>query len=175
MKSISKIKSNAVGYDSVSIKFLKLVKIYFVEALAHMFNHSINEKAYADIWKILIVRPIPKVVNPKVMKKVRPVGSVVPKLLTNIVNERMSGFLEREKMIVPQQSGFRTNHSCTTALLKDSEDIWENISLGKVTILVLLDIKSAYPSVSHDLMLHILKKNGFTDDVVGWFDSFSQE
>ena len=64
--------------------------------------------------------------------------------------------IENKKILDPYQSGFRKGHSCTTALLKITEDIRREIDVGKCTILVLLDFKNAFGSVNHSLLLHKL-------------------
>lgn len=46
------------------------------------------------------------------------------------------------------------------------------IANNELTILVLLDIKSAYPSVSHDLLLEVLKSIGMQQTSLNWFMAF---
>lgn len=60
-----------------------------------------------------------------------------------------------------RQSGFRRNHSCTTALLNISESIKSAIYRKKVVIYVALDIKSAFPSVPHSALLKVCESYGF--------------
>ena len=45
------------------------------------------------------------------------------------------------------QSGFRTNHSTETALLKILNDIRCNLDNHKLTVLVLLDLTAAFDTV----------------------------
>lgn len=47
-----------------------------------------------------------------------------------------------------------------------------NIAANKITILVLLDIKSAYPSVSHELLFHVLHNCGFGNNAIEWIKCF---
>lgn len=54
------------------------------------------------------------------------------------------------------QSGFRKGHSCHTAILKVVEDIRTNLRKNLITIAVLLDFRSAFPSVDHQILGKIL-------------------
>lgn len=56
--------------------------------------------------------------------------------------------------------------------MRVSEDVRLNIFEDKLTIMTLLDIKSAYPSVSHQLLIHILKSLGFDNNSLKWIISF---
>ena len=40
-KSVIKIKSNAVGFDAVNLKFIKLILPDVLQVLTHIFNHII--------------------------------------------------------------------------------------------------------------------------------------
>lgn len=57
-------------------------------------------------------------------------------------------------------------------MIRVSEDIRTNIAENKLTILALLDIKSAYSSVSHELLFYILSKNGFDASAIEWIKCF---
>lgn len=56
--------------------------------------------------------------------------------------------------------------------MRVSEDIRMNIKNNKVTVLVVLDIKSAYPSVSHEMLIKILNNYGISYDSQKWIESF---
>lgn len=48
----------------------------------------------------------------------------------------------------------------------------KSLQNNRVVILVLFDIKSAYPSVSHELLLHCLKGIGFCERALKWKSCF---
>lgn len=88
-----------------------------------------------------------------------------------MLNSQLKKFIESNNILTRYQSGFRDNHSCTTALMRVSEDIKLSMARNEFTILVLLDIKSAYPSVSHELLLHVLKSVGMQHASIEWTKS----
>lgn len=84
----------------------------------------------------------------------------------------MNGYLEENKILTEHQSGFRNKHSCTTAILKLTEDMHQSIARGKCIVLVLLDFANAFGSVDHDTLIQILKGVGVRDMSIEWFKSF---
>ena len=57
-----------------------------------------------------------------------------------------------EKMFfIPE--GFRSNHSTNTTLIDVTEYILNNMNEGKVTGAIFLDLKKAFDTVSHKLLL----------------------
>ena len=65
--------------------------------------------------------------------------------------------LHMHNLLDPYQSGFRTGHSTTTALLKVTEDIREAMDPRELTVLTLLDFSKAFDTVDHDLLIQKLK------------------
>jgi hypothetical protein len=82
------------------------------------------------------------------------------------MNSQVTGYLESNALLHERQSGFRKNHSCTTALLNISESIRSALNRKKIVIFVSLDIKSAFPSVPHDALLKVCKSYGFNDNAL---------
>lgn len=64
--------------------------------------------------------------------------------------------------IIPAtQSGFRSNHCCTTALLEIVDNIISSTDQQKLTTLVLLDYTKAFDRINHQLLLAMLHYYGF--------------
>ena len=67
---------------------------------------------------------------------------------------------------------FRTLHSTVTALL-EATDTWAyNIDKGKINALVFLDLKKAFDTVNHDVLLSKLNNYGIKDIPHKWFTSY---
>lgn len=172
--ALHKITSDAVGHDGIGRKFLKLVLPHFLDEIVRIFNHSMKTGTLPEVWKMAIIRPICKVNNPMSPADTRPItiNSVMLKIMVYILNAQLKLFIESNDILSPLQSGFRNHHSCTTAMVKVSDDVRSSIALNKVTVMVLLDIKSAYASVSHALILHIMKHIGMGPKSLKWLENF---
>jgi len=86
---------------------------------------------------------------PKPSGDLRPI-SILPflsKAIEKIMQIQITNYLDRKKILNDCQSGFRKNHSCTTALLNVVEDIRSNIDSNLFCILILLDHSKAFDSV----------------------------
>lgn len=174
MAAIGQIKSTAVGADNVSIKFLKMIIKFFIDPILHIFNYSLEKSVFPHLWNLVRIRPIKKIPNPKTPSDTRPitVNSIFTKIFTSALNTQLKSFIDENDILSPYQSGFRNKHSCTTALIRVCEDIRWAIANNEITILVLLDIRSAYPSVSHGLLLHVLKSVGTQAVSLQWIKAF---
>ena len=71
------------------------------------------------------------------------------------------------------QSAYRREHSTETALLRVVDDILHNMNRQHVTILVLLDLSSAFDTVDHDIMICPLDMSfGITGTALQWLRSY---
>ena len=85
------------------------------------------------------------------------------------LNEHMS----ENALHIPQQSGYKSNHSCETVLLKILNDVLIALDSGCCSILLLLDLSAAFDLVDHDELVSTLQYEiGLEDKVLKWFSSF---
>lgn len=154
-RAIFSIKSSAIGLDKINLKFIKIILPYFLESITHFFNFCISNSVFPSVWKIAKVIPISKIKTPSELKDFRPI-SILPclsKAFEIIVKNQIIMHLDSNNLNENYQSGFRTNHSTTTALLNICDDIRRNIDKKEGTLLVLLDFSSAFISVDHIILL----------------------
>jgi len=94
------------------------------------------------------------------------------KILEKVVVEQLTLFLENHELFDKFQSGFRKKHSTETALLKVCSDIMTADS-KKYTVLVLLDLSSAFDTIDHNIMINRLRDLvGMSGSVLKWFSSY---
>ena len=69
-----------------------------------------------------------------------------------------------------QQCGFRKVHSTELAVLSFTDSIRRSMDQGLLTGAVFIDLRKAFDTVDHDLLLEKLTKGyGVTGKELGWF------
>lgn len=96
IEAVQRVSSNAIGHDGVPIKFLKITLQYFMNAIIHMFNFSLETCTFPDAWNEIIIKPIGKVTEPKEISQTRPISnnSVMTKLFTSVCNNQIKEYIE---------------------------------------------------------------------------------
>lgn len=171
------IGSNATGCDNIPISFIKLLSPFILPVLVHLFNTIIDTDTFPSCWKKAIVTPIPKSSNPTEPKDFRPI-SVLPavsKILEKILLAQISDYLESSNpaLLAKHQSGYRKNHSTTTALTKVVHDIYGGFDNNCCTVMVLVDFSVAFNSVNHRKLRGKLEREfGLSDSACNLLSSF---
>ena len=76
-------------------------------------------------------------------------------------------------MLSKFQSGFRPKHCTVTALIEMCDEWLENMDNGKLNGVVFLDIKNAFDSKNHGILLNKMKKRfGISSIELKWFKSY---
>jgi hypothetical protein len=71
------------------------------------------------------------------------------------------------------QSGFHKGHSTETLLVRSLSDIYGPIDRSQVTLLALFDVRAAFDTVDHDILLRRLSTSfGLSGNFLDWFGSF---
>ena len=72
--------------------------------------------------------------------------------------------LNKYNLIHPNQSGFRENYSCHTALIQMVDKWLMNINKKEVTGVVFADLAKAFDVINHSLLLKKLALYGVSDN-----------
>ena len=152
----NKLKKNSVGLDNINPKFLKILLPYLLPYILNLFNTIIMTSKYPSSWKNAKVIPVPKSNN-----EFRPISilSYLSKVFESLMHEQINNFLLLNKFLTDKQSGYRSNHSCITALLKVTEDLRARIDDNEIAFLVLLDHSKAFDTIDHNVLISKLLLN----------------
>lgn len=152
---IQSIKSNAIGKDNICPRFLKIILPYTVFYICHILNTILTTSTFPEVWKCSKVLPVPKSNKPTAATDYRPI-SIVPflsKVLEKAISNQLNIYLNANKLLTPQQSGFRPGRSTTTALINITEDIRISLDANMNSALVFLDFSKAFDNVDHEILL----------------------
>ncbi|KAJ4444983.1 hypothetical protein ANN_06782 [Periplaneta americana] len=92
-----------------------------------------------------------------------------------IVHRQLTDYLDSYNLLDPLQSGFRPNHSTSTALLKITEDAREAMDRREVTVLSLLDFSRAFETIDIDILIAKLKMLHLSDTAIMWMESYLRD
>ena len=108
-------------------------------------------------------------------ENLRPISNLayVSKLTERAVYNQIHEYMLQSGLYPLLQSAYRQYHSTDTALLKVTNNILLNMNSQRVTLLVLLDLSSAFDTVDHGILLKRLSsKFGIRGKVLNWFSTF---
>ena len=83
--------------------------------------------------------------------------------------DQLYNFLNSEEIISKQRCGFRSLHSTVTALLEDADRWAFNIDRGYVNAIVFLNLKKAFDTVDHEILLTKMNQCGIQGKALDWF------
>ena len=86
--------------------------------------------------------------------------------------KRVYQFLEKTGQIFPSQYGFRSSHSCETAVSELLSTIIKGKEQGLYTVSLFLDLSKAFDSLEHEMMLRKLESYGIRGNMLQWFRSY---
>lgn len=158
LNAVSRIKSNSVGPDGVSLRFLKMIYSAISQHLLHVVNVILTTSKFPDIWKTARVLPIPKVRNASSLSDFRPISvlSVCSKILEIVMRDQMCNYFDENRMISDYQSGYRARYNTTTLTLDVTERIRESMDKSGLSAVVFLDYSKAFDAVSHRVLVNKL-------------------
>ena len=96
----------------------------------------------------------------------------VARVFENLLCNQLHQYLVQHNVLCSDQWGFRSLHSTVLALI-DCTDNWNlNIDKGKINSTILLDIKKAFDTIDHDILLQKLSHCGVTNLEFNFFRSY---
>jgi hypothetical protein len=165
---------SSTDLDGISTKLLKAVRAEIESPLAHIFNLSLTTGEFPHKLKASKVIPIHKAGDRTNSDNYRPITLVnaFSKILEKIVYLKLSQHLEANNLIYKHQYGFSRNKSTEHALVHILNSISTALNDNKYCIGIFLDLKKAFDTVPHNILLLKLEKMGITGTELLWFSNY---
>ena len=97
---------------------------------------------------------------------------IISKIMERIVHDQLYKFIEENNILNKWQSGFRLGYSTETAMTYVTDLLLTEMDSKKFTGVVFLDLKKAFDTVDHALLLTKLRNYGKRGDELSWFTSY---
>ena len=95
------------------------------------------------------------------------------KIVERVVASRFDEHVETQHLLPDRQSAYRATYSTKTAVIAVHDSIVRTIDSGDVCALVLLDLSSAFDTVDHETLMHVLPQRfGVEGPALTWFGSY---
>ena len=167
---------NSRDCEDVNMKIVKHVGLIqgIVKPLTHICNKSFETNTFPNSMKTAKVIPLYKNGERNRFSNYRPI-SLLPqffKILEKLFYVRANNFIEKCSLLNENQYGFRHNRSTSDAILQLVENLTSAIDNKKITVGLYIDLKKAFNTIDHDILLKKMDHYGFRGMVNDWVRSY---
>ena len=155
--------SKSSGPDNIPIKLLNISAPLIVPHLVIIINKSFESGIFPDALKLAKVIPIYRPIS---------LRSTLSKIFEKLMHLSLYKFLENNKVIYQSQFGFQKNKSTTYSLIEIVESIRTCIEHKHYGCGIFIDLKKAFDTVNHDILLQKLEHYGIRNTSLSWFKSY---
>lgn len=149
----------------------KIIKC-IVKPFTHICNQSLQTGTFPQKMNTAKVIPIYKSGDRHKFSNYRPVSllSQFSKILEMGFAHRLEHFIE-ENNLSDHQFEFRENRSTLMAVMQIVEEIATAIDKKKYTVGVFIDLKKAFDTIDHNLLMEKLERYGIRGIAYSWLKS----
>ena len=172
---LRKLKSKkSFGADLIHPRFVKELAEYVAKPLTYLISLSITTGVVPTLMKIARIIPAYKYGAKTNPNNYRPISilSVFSKVAESYICESLNSYLASNKIISPRQFGFQKGKNTTAALLSYTHDIQKQFEERKQTLAVYIDLKKAFDTVIHNILINKLHKYGIRGLPLRWIQSY---
>ena len=164
----------ATGPDGISSRMLKSTAYSIAPVLTSIFNLSLQSRTFPSDWKCSHIVPIPKTNSPSSPSDFRPISllSIVSKVFERHIHNYLSDFCTHHHIISNCQFGFRPGFSSESALLSVTNSWFSFLDSYKSVCAVFFDLRKAFDSVPHRLLLDTLSSLHIPPVLLHWLHDY---
>lgn len=142
--------------------------------LLNLINTSFSTGIFPNELKTSIIIPIPKVKNSNDAMNFRPINTLldIEKVIERAAYNQLIEHININNIFLGNQSGFRSKHSCETALQLTVTSWNQLMDKGKYIVAVFIDLKRAFETIDRGILLQKLKSYGIKSTALKWLESY---
>jgi len=160
--------------DKLDARIIKLASPVIVETLTYLYNLCIEKRCFPLKFKKAKVIPVHKSGDCSSPSNYRPISilSVLSKPIEKHIQTSLNSYFMKNNLLHEDQSGFRKNYSCHTALTQLTDSLLHNINDNKFTGLLFVDFEKAFDVINHSLLLRKLELYKLPPEVIQLLENF---
>jgi len=153
---------NSCGHDDIPVRTSKLSKYLLAPLLSNVINGSICDGVFPNNLKIAKVVPLFKSGDSEIPTNYRPISVLTyfSNIFEKVLYGRLNDYFTKNNLLSQQQYGFRNNHSTSLAITDLYENLLHNLNNKLMSCAVFLDLRKAFDSVNHSILLTKLERYG---------------
>ena len=171
---INSLNKSSPGHGELPPFVEKTCMEGYFKLITHLVNESLKSAIFPSELKLARVVPIFQPGDPSLLTNYRPISvlSFFSKILEKIVYNVVFDFLCENEILYDYQFGFRSKHSTQQALITLVDNVTKSLDRSNIVISLFIDLKKAFDTVHHWILLRKLYAYGIRGILLKWFESY---
>ena len=154
----------------ISMKLIQEISSSIIVPLMYIFNKSFDDGLFPSFFKRSKIIPIFKSGDCNDFNNYRPISLNLQfsKILEKLFSNRLLSFCNKLNIINDEQFGFRKNISTLNSIETLQKKVIESLDSNKYFVGLFVDIKKAFDTVNHRILINKLDYYGIRGKPLDW-------
>ena len=174
---ISTLKITKCDIDVMPTKIFSSLYECLSEPLSKIMNASFSLGVFPQSMKLARVTPVHKRGDKRNPTNYRPICCLpyISKIFERYFTNELNFFFAKHNIISKSQFGFQKTISTLNALINLTEDIYNSLNNKKHHLSILIDLKKAFDTMNHNILLRKLELYGVRGLPLLWIGSYLRD